>query len=183
MRGVVQQANMWRVQGPLALGALLLLAVVTSSVGASTPSRPRPARDSGASEQPTQTRKGRNVPPPSLKDGNDPYVLQFPCLPGLLTAQGAQGGLLGHGYDPLLSETRSIIVPPSYTHYDGSMNLFQDPLSQQIFKVPDQIVVAADSETTEVQVSSSHLCKRPSLLMLSCLCCRRRLSSARTTTG
>jgi hypothetical protein len=84
---------------------------------------------------------------------DDPFVLQFPDLPGLLTAEGYSGGILGHGYDPLLGESRAAITPPTFTHYDGGANLFQDPLTEQIFKYPDSILVAAYSQTSSVTVS------------------------------
>lgn len=84
---------------------------------------------------------------------DDPFVLQFPDLPGLLTAEGYSGGILGHGYDPLLGEARASIVPATYNHYDGGENLFQDPLTEQIFKYPDSVLVAAYSQTSSVTVS------------------------------
>ena len=84
------------------------------------------------------------------QSGNDPAVLVYPTLPGLMTAQGYSGGVLGSGYDPLLGEVRQAIIPPSYTHYGGSTNVFMDPITEQLFKYPDSIIVAADSETTSV---------------------------------
>lgn len=87
------------------------------------------------------------------QSGNDPGVLVYPTLPGLMTAQGYSGGVLGSGYDPLLGEVRQAIIPPSYTHYGGSTNVFMDPITEQFFKYPDSIIVAADSETSSVTVS------------------------------
>ena len=72
-------------------------------------------------------------------------------IPGLSASAGRNGGLLGHGYDPVRGIPLAPVVNYSYTNFDSEINTWTNPVTGSTHRRPDQLTVSPSSIVSETR--------------------------------